>query len=371
MDVIPCQYELNLPSGGEVTLGLHLEVRESLPSLASPSLVSWYVKAEVEGQDAVKLLPPGARGMPFQERGHPDLVLNEWNSVTTGRVTENKGQEFFSFRNTYDSEHGILEYGVALLDADGDSRSGDTISPSASGENLLGLLSVEGNSSGNAQFTADVTGLAGSRIAVLDEHSDVRIMDLATRTPLAVVNVGPYAEKARFEGQVWSDIPSPSGELVPFWKPFQIEIWSPGAAPTWKGGLDQPLVTYFSLEADKSGSFSVSDISPLLIQPGSYDLRLKGESTLSVADYGVEIDTSGGLLSSLPAIVRADFGPLPSGDLNGDNTIGEEDLSALKSEFGMRTKSVEGGTAADLNRDGVIDGQDFSLLAVNLGKSGG
>ena len=74
--------------------------------------------------------------------------------------------------------------------------------------------------------------------------------------------------------------------------------------------------------------------------------------------------------SELPYVVNADFGALPGGDLNGDNLINEADLLALKSVFGARSKSVDGGMAADLNRDGVIDGQDFSLMAVNYGRRG-
>ena len=262
MDVFPCQNELNLPAGGEVTLGLQLLVPEPLSSLESPNLVSWYVRASVEGQDAVRLFSSGAQGMPFQERGRPDLVLNDWTSVTVGGAAGSTGQGFFSIRNSYDSEQGILEYGVALLDMDGDPVNGAGSTLSIGEKNLLGLLSVEGESSGKARLSADVSGLAGSKIAVLDDGSDVRVMDLAVHTPLAVVNVGPNAEKARLEGHVQSDIPRHDGEIEPFKEPIQVEIWRRDAVPAWKGGADQPLVTYFNLEVDKEGSFSVSDLSP-------------------------------------------------------------------------------------------------------------
>ncbi|MDE2780008.1 MAG: dockerin type I repeat-containing protein [Chloroflexota bacterium] len=232
------------------------------------------------------------------------------------------------------------------------------------------MLTIEADAIGKVNFIPVPDKNAGSKIAVLDELGEVRVIDAADQTPLAVVNVGPSAEKARIEGYAGSDVPRHDGELTPYREPFQIEIWQRGAVPPWKGGQGQPLATYFNIEADKTGSFSVSDISPQLIPSGIYDLRLKGESTLSAAQNGMNIDTSGESASGLPYVVSPDFGALPGGDLNGDNLINEADLLALKSVFGVRSKSVDGGMAADLNGDGVIDGQDFSLMAVNYGRRG-
>ena len=370
LDVTPCQNELNLPVGRDVHLALELLTPQGLFNSASAEMVSWYVSLVLEGDDALRVASHPGRGMPFQERDRSNLVLNEWHSLSTGEIPRNSDPGYFGFRNSYESKQGILEYGVTLVDADEDSEKSAAIPLSPEENRLLGLLTIEGDSIGTVNFIPGTGKNARSQIAILDELGEIRVVDTAHRTPLAVVNVGPNAEKARIEGQVWSNVPRHDGELTPFGEPFQIEIWRRGAVPPWKGGQDQPMVTYFNIEANKGGSFSVSDLSPRLVPSGSYDLRLKGESTLSVANYGVNIDTSGDGATLLPVVVSADFGPLPGGDLNGDNLIGEEDLSALKSVFGMRSRSVEGGMTADLNGDGVIDGQDFSLMAVNFGKQG-
>jgi len=257
-----------------------------------------------------------------------------------------------------------------LVDSDRYSERSSALPLSLGEKRLLGLLTIEADAIGKVNFIPVPDKNAGSKIAVLDELGEVRVVDAAGRTPLAVVNVGPNAEKARIEGQVWSNVPRHDGELTPFQELFQVEIWRQGAVPAWNGGQDQPLVTYFNIAANKGGSFSVSDLSPQLIPSGIYDIRLKGENTLSAVQKGINIDTSGDGTSELPYVVSADFGPLAGGDLNGDNLIGEEDLLALKSVFGVRSRSVDGGMAADLNGDGVIDGQDFSLMAVNFGKQG-
>ncbi|MDE2844594.1 MAG: dockerin type I repeat-containing protein [Chloroflexota bacterium] len=333
-------------------------------------MVSWHVSLDLEGNDTLKVVSFPNRNMPFRESGHPDLVLNEWRRLSTDSIPPNREPGFFGFRNSYDSEQGILQYGVTLVGADGDSEKSAAVPLSSWEERLLGLFTMEGSAIGTVNLIPVTGNNAGSRIAVLDELGEVRVIDAAVQTPLAVVNVGPNAEKARIEGHVGSDVPRHDGESTPYRDPFQIEIWRRGAVPPWKGGQDQPLVTYFNIESDKTGSFSVSDISPQLIPSGIYDLRLKGESTLSAAQNGKNIDTSGESASELPYVVNADFGALPGGDLNGDNLINEADLLALKSVFGARSKSVDGGMAADLNRDGVIDGQDFSLMAVNYGRRG-
>ena len=370
LDVTPCQSELNLPVGRDVNLGLQLLTPHRLPNYASADVVSWYVRIALEGKEALGVTARTGSGMPFQEHDHPNLFLNEWRRLSADSIPSGSEPGYFGFRNSYDSPQGILEYGVTLVDPDGDSEKSPGVRLSPGENTLLGLLSVEGDSVGTVNFIPATGNNTRSKIGILDELGEVRVIDAASPAPLAIVNVGPNAEKARIEGQVWSDVPRHDGELSPFGEPFQLEIWRRGAVPAWKGGQDQPLATYFNIEADRGGSFNVNDISPQLVPSGEYDLRLKGESTLSAAHHGIDIDTSGDSPAALPVVVSADFGPLLGGDLNGDNLVGEEDLLTLKSVFGMRSKSVEGGAAADLNRDGVIDGQDFSLMAVNFGKRG-
>ena len=369
--VTPCQDEVNLPVGGAVTLSLRLDAGGSTAPAESHSVFAWYVKLLLHGDKAVQVPRQRSTGGPFQEQGAPGLALNGLVPLTVQPARLGlESNSYYRVRNGYDSRERTAEYAITRL---GDPAGADGLPPiplPADGSVLIGNLTLRGSRAGTTQLAASDAATASPQLVVAQGSEELSPIDLATTNPLAVVNVGPDAEKARLEGRIWSDMPAGDDAFHPYTGEFGVELWPSGAVPVWQGGTDLPTATFTNLTTDGKGKYSVPDLSPQIIPAGRYDLRVKGPGTLTVLAERVRIDPSGGEGDDLPLVVEVDFGPLLSGDLTGDNVVDEADLAMLASNVGKRVRDSAALARADFNGDEVVDGQDFSLLAASYGRHG-
>ena len=369
IDVTPCQREVNLPVDGEVTLGLYLGAAEDLDPPKAQSLVAWEFHFQLISTARVEVVPTGSAGGPVQERGNPALVLDGLN-----RLSSNAGQvaaagRYYRVQNSYDSNIGQIDFSVTLVGFSRENRSANTIAITPGSRLLLGMITLSGVAPGSAELVAADSSPTAFQVVTVTESGaeSTRLTPLVAGagSPLAVVNVGPAAEKARLEGLVWQQTPV-GAEKRPFERQFTLTFWKTGAVPSWLGGDAEPVAAFANLTADRKAEFTVTDISAELIPSGIYDLRVNGVGALSDLVSDVTIDTSGEAPGSLPVTVSVDFGIMRSGDLNGDNVVDSADLSALKSSFGDVKGNAAFNPTADLNADRVVDVQDFSLLTANL-----
>jgi hypothetical protein len=168
-------------------------------------------------------------------------------------------------------------------------------------------------------------------------------------------------------GQVSAQGP-PNEAPAKFWG-LTATLWNTGAVPPWKGGSGRPVAIFRNIHADPSGWFRVTDISPSIVPPGAYDLRVKGRGTLSSLAQGVSIPTISGS-GNPPEVSPVSLGVLRDGDVDGNNAIDVLDLQALKAAFGRLAGEAGFNPEANFNSDTVVDVQDFSRLAQNLGERG-
>jgi hypothetical protein len=121
--------------------------------------------------------------------------------------------------------------------------------------------------------------------------------------------------------------------------------------PVGCSGGDARVVT-----TNTSGEFTLCAIAP-----GTYDVRVKNDSTLATRTSAVAL-TAG----STPV----DLGLLRSGDANNDNCVGIVDFSILAAAYGTTTGETRFDARADMNGDGLVDILDFSWLATRYGECG-
>ena len=375
IDVTPCQREVNLPVDGEVTLGLYLDAADDLnPTESQPesqSLVAWESHFQLTGTAGVEVAPTGSAGGPVQEQGSSALFLD---GLT--RLSSNVGQaaaagRYYRVQNSYNQTTGQIDFSVTLVGFSSETSSANITSITPGTRLMLGMITLRGVVPGRSELVAGGSSAPSFQIVTATESGPQsgEITPLETNadagSSLAVVNVGPAAEKARLEGLIWQQTPA-GAEKRPFERQFTLTFWKTGAVPPWLGGDAEPVAAFANLTADRKAKFTVTDISPELIPSGVYDLRVNGVGASSDLVSDVTIDTSGDAPGSLPVTVSVDFGIMRSGDLNGDNVVDSADLSALKSGFGKANGDPAFNPTADLNGDRVVDVQDFSLLTANL-----
>ncbi len=97
------------------------------------------------------------------------------------------------------------------------------------------------------------------------------------------------------------------------------------------------------------------------IEPGEYDLRIKGSNTLQIFIPGQAIPARSGVL---------ELGPLLMGDVDDNNYITASDFSMLAASYNKCTNLSNINPNADLNADGCISAVDFSMLIGNYMKVG-
>ena len=370
IDVSPCQREVNLAPGEEVTLALFAGLPESAGGRPGRSIVGWHVRLKVVGSDVAEFPDAEATGIPFREQAGPAAALAGMNPLNAGRPGDRAGGNYYRIKNSYSAGERSLEYAVTIVGGKAGQRAQPQVELNAGEKTLLGTLALRGRRAGIARLVADSTEPTASKLVMLNSAGELSVIDLASREPLAQVNVGPAAEKVRLEGQIWSDVPTGEGSRQPFSKPFSMEVWEKDAVPKWQGGPDLPLATFKHVRPDDNGEFAIKDLPAELIPVGAYDLRIIAEGALSYLFRDVRIEPSVSQSGGSTQVISVTVGPLPSGDLNGDNLVDESDLSQLVSNFGSEVRETEASSLADFNDDGVVDGQDFSLLAANYGRRG-
>ena len=118
---------------------------------------------------------------------------------------------------------------------------------------------------------------------------------------------------------------------------------------------------YTGTSARKPGSTTpLSTVTIGDLEPGTYDVLVKGRSALTVIIRGISLTPGGTTTAPATTVIS-----LPEGDASGDDAINSADFVALSRTFGTETTST-----ADFNQSGYVDAWDFSLLARNFGLSG-
>ena len=369
--VIPCQRNVNLPTGGSVTLDLRLAAPAATPDGKPLALVGWYAGLRLSGAAGLHPIPADTLGNPVRERGEPELALNDL--IPLSRGTANTALATLSYlrvRNRFDAAAGRLDYGIATVGHLSRPTHPPDLPLSPGSDLLLGRVTWQGSRTGRTELAAVDSAPDAVKAVILDAAGNQATATVSTAKPLAVVNVGNRAEKARLLGRVWADLPAPEGLRHPIAGKFAVQFWPAGAIPHWQGGNDAPAVTFTNVSSDQDGNFTIRDLPPELMPSGLYDLRVITHGALPATVRNVPVDTSGPAGVRLPALVAVNFGALTSGDLNGDYIIDDNDLAVLRLRFARLAGGKDGDDLTDLNRDGITDGQDFSLLAANLGKKG-
>ena len=108
---------------------------------------------------------------------------------------------------------------------------------------------------------------------------------------------------------------------------------------------------------DSSGNFTIGNLTP-----GSYDVAVKGSTSLSNLESGVNL--TGGNTT------YCDFGILLEGDATGDDYVDAGDFGILSSAWLSWPGQPNWDARADFSRDSYIDASDFGLLSENWLKWG-
>lgn len=371
-NVVPCQRDLNLPVGGEVSLDLVLSVPEAFSIRSGWPLLGWYLRLLVGDTGTVALEAGGPSGFPVQENGLAELALHELEPLPPeGKVSNPETATFLRLRNRHQPDSGLIEYAINLLDNPntGGQRNGPRI---VRGKDLLlGRLKLRGREAGRTDIAAD--NRYPNPLEVLYVKSSARLYtaNLNASHPLATFNVGPTTEQARLRGTSVAALPW-QGSVHPLaGRDIALEFWAGGDEGEEKRQGKAPVAVFRGIRADEAGNFLVTDLAESIVPPGTYDLRLKPEGALSTLKRGQEIGIGPEGSSELgPSLTRVEFGPIIYGDLSGNNAIGRSDLAIVRNHFGQQPSLGEGEKLADFNHDNIIDGQDFSIVAMNFEETG-
>ena len=370
IDVSPCQREVNLAPGEEVTLAISVRAPESTIASPAQSLVAWHLRLAIEGSGVIDFPDSGTHGMPFREHDAPQSALASMSPIDVVGQASPPAGKYFRVKNSYLERDRRLEYAIALVGNRPEEPGNPYLKMSAGEALVLGTLTLRGNGAGTARLVIDSADTNASTLVMLGQSGELYPIELQHGEILASVNVEPAIRKIRLEGQIWSDVPDRHEPYQTFSKPFRLEIWESDSVPAWQGGSDVPLATFNGLSADDSGAFAIEYLPAEFILGNTYALRVTGHGTLSYKYDNLRIEAPVNKVNGSIQVVSVTLGPLHSGDLNGDNLVNDDDLSRLAASFGRGVRDAEIGTLADFNSDGVVDGQDFSLMGANYGRQG-
>jgi len=103
---------------------------------------------------------------------------------------------------------------------------------------------------------------------------------------------------------------------------------------------------------DSNGNFTIGNLTP-----GSYDVAVKGQTSLSNRESGIDL-TAG---NTTPC----DFGVLLEGDASGDDYVDGSDFGPLSDAWLSYPGCPKGNwdASCDFSRDDYIDGSDFGPLS--------
>jgi len=108
---------------------------------------------------------------------------------------------------------------------------------------------------------------------------------------------------------------------------------------------------------DSSGNFTISGLTP-----GTYDVAVKGQTSLSKLVANVTLTTGNTTV--------VDFGALSEGDSSNDDYIDASDYATLSAAWLSWPGQPNWDAKADYSRDNYIDASDYALLSFNWLKWG-
>ena len=369
--ITPCQSEVNLQVGGQVTVDVVIEPVHPAGSRQDDTLAAWYLELFLDRVGIVTISPDPATGLPFEERGPTELVLNGWNPVDSGfSLSGQPRPAYYRFRNNLDLATGALQYGVVLLEKEPALRKPTGIPLQNRGETRIARITLDAAKAGETWFLAGGTPSSSPTLLITDHRGRNKTLLLSTDHPLFRVNVGQDAEGLRLEGQAWTALPGRKETRLPFIGTLEIEIWEANVLPATRAESDLPLVKFTGVVPDLQGRFVIPDLPADLVPPGAYDVRAQGRGSLSVVVPDVPFSILGADPRESPQVIEVDIGPLVIGDLSGDNQIDASDLVLLKTAFGSVAGDANFEEMGDFNYDGVVDAQDFSRAAASFGHRG-
>lgn len=372
-NVSPCQQELGLPLDGQADLDLVIAVPERFSTIRGWPLVAWHIRLKIGNPDIIGIATRPPDGAHVQERGTPALALAGLNPLLPGGseslLLPEKGA-YLRLRNHYDPATGLLEYGINVLAQPASEDPAPVPRLPRDSEILLGKVRVRGTAPGHTDIAADPHIPNPLEFLYLRRSRNLTAANLTASHPLATIEVGSEAELARLEGSIKTAAPR-QGRVYPrSGDGIVLELWESGDAGNPRENDNTPVAVFREIQAHEVGEFFVADLRESMVPAGVYDLRLKIPGALTALARGREIDLGAASGQPLPKVVKVDFGPVIYGDLSGNNSINRSDLQKLRERFGESAARHSDGEYADLNGDGVIDAQDFSLLAINLGIKG-
>lgn len=364
--VEPCQREVSIPTNGTVMLDLIIGAPGLPPGGAPWQIVAWETHFRLGDTRVTTLAPDPATGRPVQEQGDPDLVLAGLVPLEASNG-EDQGL-FFTIQNQFDGRSGDLDYSVTLARFD-PSRPGRRVMPLAHDPLHLGRVMFQGLSNGTSTILpGHVTGNP-FQVVTAEQPGRLSLVAVAPEAaPSAVIKVGAVPTPT-LHGQI---LPPGLVDANGTGQPpvtLTVTFWRSGAVPAWRGGSDFPLATFREVATDATGQFNITDLSPSLIPPGIYDLRVDSRRTLPRLVQGVTVPAAARPGGPAPVALISLKSP-PDGDIDGNNQIDQGDLTALTASFGRLAVEPEFNSNADFNGDSWVDVLDFARLARNFGQAG-
>ena len=182
--------------------------------------------------------------------------------------------------------------------------------------------------------------------------------------PIQEILNDDFKEGDEFYGEAWV-FDGDQGEVIGETRQVFVEVQYifENQEPT-KFRPSLQVATFSELISDGNGRFRIADISPTILPPGSYDVRVKARHTLSRRASRVRIPASDSAPFASPALA-VKWESLPYGDVDNNHVVDDADVAALKTSFGRRSGESRFNSQADFNSDQIVDGQDFSLMAQN------
>ncbi len=204
---------------------------------------------------------------------------------------------------------------------------------------------------GNMLIQATAMGLGchfKTRLTPSDQKSIQEATNIPpSHTPQAIVSIGPVEVPMSICVALQGDGRPDAGWAVP----ITVKFFAPGADV-----LGGTAIYEFKLTTTKSPTGSAATCEAPGVVPGTYDISVRGEYTLTNAKRGVVISAPG---------TSVDLGTLLEGDANQDNTVDLDDYAVLAMCWLASESQAEYSVSADFDRDDLISAADLSLLATN------
>ncbi len=149
--------------------------------------------------------------------------------------------------------------------------------------------------------------------------------------------------------------------------PLTVNLYSPDTVITSANVLtESPLYSYSTVNETlavvgiKTSTHTVTWIGPC-IPPGTYNITISSPHTLINLKENVELHYEGTLIH---------MGTLIEGNSNNDTRISGSDLSMLLNDYLAEPGDENWNEGrCDFDRNGIVDSIDFSILAMNYGKT--